>query len=86
MSDNEEQGALSLRAGRGGWRAHVPTALVIAVVMALNGGACTASARIESKLDDLSTRVARIEGALGARVSTMQGTEGTGGTGAMSGG
>ena len=34
------------------------------------------------KLDELNTRVSRIEGALAPRVSSLIGTEGAGGTGA----
>jgi hypothetical protein len=73
--------AVSVRVTRDGWRAHVPAFLLVAIGAALNGGTCSKQDEVLRRIDDLATRVARIEGGLSTRVS-MHGAEGAGGTAA----
>lgn len=74
-------GAVSIRVERGrSWRAHVPSALLLAVVAALNGGTCSKQDEVAREVHELNTRVSRIEGAMGIRVArAVGGSEGTGG-------
>ena len=76
-----EGGAVSIRVGREGWRAHVPTYLLIAIGVALNGGTCSKQEDVATRVQRLEIAVARIEGALAPRVAS-HGSEGAGGTGA----
>lgn len=80
-------GAVSVRVTRNGWRAHVPTALITALAVAvLQAGGCAGNTEVLHRLDDLSTRVARIEGAMGQRLAVAShGAEGAGGTGSVAG-
>ena len=78
-----EGGAVSIRVSRDGWRAHVPTYLLIAIGVALNGGTCSKQEDVASRVTRLEIAFARLEGALGSRVAS-HGSEGTGGTGATS--
>lgn len=78
MSDESTPGkgeAVSVRVVHGqGWRLHVPTALLLAVGVALNGGTCSSTERIEHKVDALLERVSRLEGRLdGQRVADSTG-------------
>jgi hypothetical protein len=83
-------GAVSIRLERdatGGrkLRAHAPSALIIGVLTAFHLLGGSQQATIEHKLDELNTRVSRIEGALGVRTASLgrqDGGEGAGGTGA----
>lgn len=60
-TDNHDtDGAVSLK-----WRAHVPAGIVAALLVALNGGTCSKQDETLRRIDDLNTRVSRIEGALG---------------------
>lgn len=82
------EGAVSIRierdhAGRRKFRAHAPSALIIAVLTAFHLLGGSQQATIEHKLDELNTRVSRIEGALGVRTASTAGRhdggEGAGG-------
>lgn len=92
-SDNTPAGAegvVSVRierdsSGKRRLRAHAPSALIIAVLTAFHLLGGSQQAKIETKLDDLNTRLSRIEGALGVRTASAtphDGAEGAGGTGA----
>lgn len=84
------EGVVSVRierdsSGRRKFGAHAPSALIIAILTAFHLLGGSQQAKIESKLDELNTRVSRIEGALGVRTASVQpnsGGEGAGGTGA----
>jgi hypothetical protein len=86
MSDERtpagEQGAVSIRVGKDGWRAHVPTYLLVAIGVALNGGTCSRTDDVAARLGRLEVAVARLEGAQGPRVA-LHGAEGAGGTAAL---
>lgn len=85
-------GAVSLRIERSNdghrkLRVHAPSALIIAVLTAFHLLGGSQQATIERKLDELNTRVSRIEGALGVRTASTAGRhdggEGAGGTGGV---
>lgn len=80
---------ISLRASRKGWSAHIPGAVLTAIILAIGQGAgCSKLDEQGRKLDDLRDRVARIEGAMGLgprRLAALSGAEGAGGTAAVPG-
>ena len=76
-----EHGAVSIRVSRDGWRAHVPTYLLIAIGVALNGGTCSKQDDVAARVTRLEIAFARLEGSIGPRVAS-HGSEGAGGTGA----
>lgn len=47
------------------WRAHAPAAALVVIGALFSGGTCTKQDEVLRRLDDLNTRVSRIEGALG---------------------
>jgi hypothetical protein len=77
--------AVSIRVSRDGWRAHVPTYLLITIGVALNGGTCSKQDDVAARVTRLEIAFARLEGSIGPRVAT-HGTEGAGGTAAVLGG
>ncbi len=79
-------GAVSIRGVR--WRAHVPSALIAALVLAMNGGTCSKQDEVAREVHELNTRVSRIEGAMGIRTASIgpnEGANGAGGTAAALG-
>ena len=47
------------------WRAHAPAAALVVIGAMFSGGTCTKQDETLRRLDDINTRVSRIEGALG---------------------
>lgn len=78
-------GSLTIERGPRGWRYHVPAMLLVAAGALINGGSCTKQDAVIARLDDLNTRVARLEGALLPR-ARYTGAEGSGGNGAATNG
>lgn len=94
MSDERtpgNDGAVSVRVSKDGWRAHVPTGVITAVMVALHLMQAPAQEETKRELGEMNTRISRIEGALGVRTSMVtrpspaSGAEGAGGTGALAG-
>ncbi len=63
-------------------RSAVMIALVTVLANVITTRVSSDNDAVLRKLDELNTRVSRIEGALAPRVSSYQGTEGAGGTAA----